>query len=296
MSISAESMLKWCQTVLNVDGRRPVRSLSEYLSSIPRLASLSDVKSGTPVLIRGDVDAKPGAQDRRGGHPFAVDGRNARVRSQARLEANHLRSQGAKARGDAGQSGRADRRTTQVRRAALGQLARRIYVHHQRCGGGANPLGPPGQRPGAREHSPLRHRACRFGRPPQTTCRSFPSRWHNLLTKSPRRSPRSTLTKPFRRAAWTRRRRRSGRDAAGGAGCLRRQGIRWPDAALSRNRARGLQRTQDRQARRSRSHDRPRQGQMVFTAGSLAMALKKAAAELDGKHVFARPGRRPRAC
>jgi phosphoglycerate kinase len=55
-------MLKWCQTVLNVDGRRPERSLVEYLSSIPRLASLSDVGSGTAVLIRGDVDAKPGAQ------------------------------------------------------------------------------------------------------------------------------------------------------------------------------------------------------------------------------------------
>jgi phosphoglycerate kinase len=62
MSVSAESMLKWCQTVLNVDGRRPERSLVEYLSSIPRLASLSDVGSGTAVLIRGDVDAKPGAQ------------------------------------------------------------------------------------------------------------------------------------------------------------------------------------------------------------------------------------------
>jgi phosphoglycerate kinase len=62
MSVSAESMLKWCQTVLNVDGRRPERSLVEYLSSIPRLASLSDVGTGTAVLVRGDVDAKPGAQ------------------------------------------------------------------------------------------------------------------------------------------------------------------------------------------------------------------------------------------
>ncbi len=62
MSISAESILNWCQTVLNVDARRPERSLMEYLSSIPRLASLSDLKSGTPVLIRGDVDAKPGAK------------------------------------------------------------------------------------------------------------------------------------------------------------------------------------------------------------------------------------------
>ncbi len=60
MSVSPESMLAWCQTVLNVDGRRPERSLAEYLQVIPRLDSLADVARGTPVLVRGDVDAKPG--------------------------------------------------------------------------------------------------------------------------------------------------------------------------------------------------------------------------------------------
>ncbi len=60
MSVTPESMLAWCQTVLNVDGRRPERSLAQYLQSIPRLDSLADVPSGTPVLVRGDVDAKPG--------------------------------------------------------------------------------------------------------------------------------------------------------------------------------------------------------------------------------------------
>jgi phosphoglycerate kinase len=53
-------MLDWCRTLLNVDGRRPARTLSEYLEIIPRLDSLSDLPSGTPVLVRGDVDAKPG--------------------------------------------------------------------------------------------------------------------------------------------------------------------------------------------------------------------------------------------
>jgi phosphoglycerate kinase len=62
MSVTPESMLAWCQSLLNVDGRRPKRSLAEYLQTIPRLEALAVVESGTPVLVRGDVDAKPGAK------------------------------------------------------------------------------------------------------------------------------------------------------------------------------------------------------------------------------------------
>jgi phosphoglycerate kinase len=36
--------------------------LTDYLKAIPRLDSLADVPSGTAVLVRGDVDAKPGAE------------------------------------------------------------------------------------------------------------------------------------------------------------------------------------------------------------------------------------------
>jgi phosphoglycerate kinase len=36
--------------------------LVDYLAAIPRLDALSDVPSGTPVLVRGDVDCKPGAK------------------------------------------------------------------------------------------------------------------------------------------------------------------------------------------------------------------------------------------
>jgi phosphoglycerate kinase len=53
-------MLEWCQVLLNVDGRRPKLSLDELLAQIPRLPSLSELPSGTAVLVRGDVDAKPG--------------------------------------------------------------------------------------------------------------------------------------------------------------------------------------------------------------------------------------------
>lgn len=60
MPVSAESMLDWCLELLDVDGKRPERSLAEYLAMIPRLASLADLPAGTAVLVRGDVDAKPG--------------------------------------------------------------------------------------------------------------------------------------------------------------------------------------------------------------------------------------------
>ncbi len=62
MSVTPDDMLRWCQLLLDVDGVRPERTLAEYLKMIPRLDALADVPSGTPVLVRGDVDAKPGAQ------------------------------------------------------------------------------------------------------------------------------------------------------------------------------------------------------------------------------------------
>jgi phosphoglycerate kinase len=54
-------MLDWCRTLLHTNPAAPKRSLAEYLAAIPRLSSLANVPGGTPVLVRGDVDAKPGA-------------------------------------------------------------------------------------------------------------------------------------------------------------------------------------------------------------------------------------------
>ncbi len=62
MQVTADSMRAFLETVLDVDGRRPRRSLAEYLAAIPRLTSLGALPRGTSVLIRGDVDAKPGAK------------------------------------------------------------------------------------------------------------------------------------------------------------------------------------------------------------------------------------------
>jgi phosphoglycerate kinase len=62
MSLSAAQVAPWIRTLLEappaaVSGLK----LDDYLKGIPRLDSLADVPSGTPVLVRGDTDAKPGA-------------------------------------------------------------------------------------------------------------------------------------------------------------------------------------------------------------------------------------------
>ena len=61
MSITTASMAAWCRKLLGGDSNAPKLTLEEYLKSIPRMGCLSKLPSGTAVLIRGDVDAKPGA-------------------------------------------------------------------------------------------------------------------------------------------------------------------------------------------------------------------------------------------
>ena len=60
MSITSDSMEKWLTTLLGADPEARRLSLEDYLGAIGDLDSLSDLPSGTRVLIRGDVDAKPG--------------------------------------------------------------------------------------------------------------------------------------------------------------------------------------------------------------------------------------------
>jgi phosphoglycerate kinase len=60
MTVSEEKMLTWCRTLLGANPTAPKKTLEQYLSAIPRLESLASVPGGTPVLVRGDVDAKPG--------------------------------------------------------------------------------------------------------------------------------------------------------------------------------------------------------------------------------------------
>lgn len=62
MPLSPEKMTSWCQSLLGANPDTPPLPLEDYLAAIPGLDSLADVPSGTPVLVRGDVDAKPGPQ------------------------------------------------------------------------------------------------------------------------------------------------------------------------------------------------------------------------------------------
>jgi phosphoglycerate kinase len=60
MPITTESMATWCRKLLGGDPQSPSLTLEQYLKAIPRIDCLGKLPSGTVVLIRGDVDAKPG--------------------------------------------------------------------------------------------------------------------------------------------------------------------------------------------------------------------------------------------
>lgn len=62
MAVTAEKIVKFARGILADDPDVPKLPMEKYLEAIPRLHSLADLPRGTPVLIRGDVDAKPGAK------------------------------------------------------------------------------------------------------------------------------------------------------------------------------------------------------------------------------------------
>jgi phosphoglycerate kinase len=60
MPVTAATMQSWIAALLGADQQAQARRLEDYLSGIPRLDALADVPSGTPVLVRGDLDVKLG--------------------------------------------------------------------------------------------------------------------------------------------------------------------------------------------------------------------------------------------
>ncbi len=62
MSVSRDFMVEWCTTLLAGRSAAPDLELVDYLAEVPRLESLADIPAGTVVIVRGDVDAKPGAK------------------------------------------------------------------------------------------------------------------------------------------------------------------------------------------------------------------------------------------
>lgn len=62
MAVNRDRLTPWIRALLGDDPEAARLSLADYLAAIPKLDSLADLPSGTPVLVRGDVDAKPGPQ------------------------------------------------------------------------------------------------------------------------------------------------------------------------------------------------------------------------------------------
>lgn len=61
MAVTPDRVLKLCRVLKGLEPREQL-SLADYLRDIPRLGSLASVPRGTPVLVRGDVDCKPGPE------------------------------------------------------------------------------------------------------------------------------------------------------------------------------------------------------------------------------------------
>jgi phosphoglycerate kinase len=59
MTVSADRVLQLCR-VLKGFAPRENLTPADYVNSIPRMDSLADLSAGTPVLVRGDVDCEPG--------------------------------------------------------------------------------------------------------------------------------------------------------------------------------------------------------------------------------------------
>jgi phosphoglycerate kinase len=60
MPVTEREMIAWCESLLAGRDAAPDLTLADYIRAIPGMAELDKLPSGTPVLVRGDVDAKPG--------------------------------------------------------------------------------------------------------------------------------------------------------------------------------------------------------------------------------------------
>ncbi len=60
--VTTEKMTTLLRRLLGLEPAATKKPLGDFLAAIPRLTSLADLPSGTAVLIRGDVDEKPGVE------------------------------------------------------------------------------------------------------------------------------------------------------------------------------------------------------------------------------------------
>jgi phosphoglycerate kinase len=62
MAVTEKEIQAWCETLLAGRSAAPDQTLSDYIRAIPGVSSLEDLPAGSPMLVRGDLDCKPGPQ------------------------------------------------------------------------------------------------------------------------------------------------------------------------------------------------------------------------------------------
>ena len=204
----------------------------------PAALTLADVPSGTPVLVRGDVDAKPGAKVGDGDIRLRSMVDTLAVRHRPRLEADHLRPHRPQAGEVAGQSRRAAGRDAGCDVPLIADWLDEVDDDDPRRGRRAD------------RRQPSRAASSCSKTPAGTTiervlwkakaddCRSSPPQLAQVRQRV-RRQDRQGLRQ---RSPLGRQPRRSVDDRAAGdgprrAGQLRRRRVRRPDAALPRRRS-----------------------------------------------------------
>ena len=60
MAVTEKDTMAWCEMLLAGRAAALDLELVDYIRAIPGLAALEDLPNGTPVLVRGDLDCKPG--------------------------------------------------------------------------------------------------------------------------------------------------------------------------------------------------------------------------------------------
>jgi phosphoglycerate kinase len=60
MPVTEQQMRAWCEKILAGRTAAEDLTLADYIRDIPSLAALDQLPSGSPVLVRGDLDCKPG--------------------------------------------------------------------------------------------------------------------------------------------------------------------------------------------------------------------------------------------
>ncbi len=62
MAVKEQEMQSWCESLLAGRAAALDLTLADYIRAIPGVASLQELPAGTLVLVRGDLDCKPGPQ------------------------------------------------------------------------------------------------------------------------------------------------------------------------------------------------------------------------------------------